>query len=176
MEQNNHAVEANAVNAATQEEVNNNESSASGIQTEDLLQVLQAKDAELEKIRQEKDNYKKGMLKAKGKLEDDDIDSEDMDSLIERKLNEKLLSSKEAQLAKEKDDAIKALVNRNKELETALKNRSQISSGTGAGNSVETTPIADNKLSAEQVKSLKAKGWTDEKIELFKMNLMKNKS
>lgn len=157
--------------AAVQSDV----SEAQGVSTDDLLAVIEAKDSELEKIRLEKENYKKGMLKAKGKLDEDDSDSEDIDAKIERVVAERLLGTKEAQLQAEKDTAFKALAKRNRELETALKNRSQISAGIGGGNNTESMPVSDHVLSADQVKSLKAKGWDDNKIELFKKNLLKNK-
>lgn len=170
-------VQNKAQSASAEQEVQNKVSTASEIQSEDLLEVLEAKDAELVKIREEKENYKRGLLKAKGKLdEDDDSDSPDIDTLIDRKVNEKFLASKETQLLKEKDEAIKALAKRNRELETTLKNRSQISTGVSQGTSEENVvKVSDNILSAEQIKSLKAKGWNDDKIELFKKNLQKNK-
>lgn len=174
MEKDTNAVEATAVTAATQEEVNQTESTASETHTEDFLEVLEAKEAELAKIREERDNYKKGMLKAKGKLEDDD-DQEDIEAKIERMVSEKILATREAELIKEKDDVIKALARKNAELTTALKNRSQISTGTGAGTNTEAQPVSDNVLSAEQIKSLKAKGWSDDKISRFRENLLKNR-
>jgi hypothetical protein len=53
--------------------------------------------AELEKIRQERDNYKEGMLKAKGKLKEkkeEDEDEEDNDEKINKLVDEKVNSLK----------------------------------------------------------------------------------
>lgn len=175
------AVEANAGEvvkaAASQEEVNNNASNASGVHSEDLLDVLAAKDEELKKIQNERDNYKRGLLKHKGKLDDsDDSDPEDLDTKVSRMVEDKLLASREVQILKEKDEAIKELARKNKELTTALQNRSQISSGVSSGSSEDTAmKVPDNILSTDQIRNLKAKGWDDAKIETFKKNLMKNR-
>jgi len=173
MSQDNTAVEEHVETAASQEGVETSASSAHEVQTEDFIAVLEAKDQELAKVRAEKDNYKRGLLKAKGKVEEED-DSEDIDAKIDRKVNERLLDSKEAQLIQEKENLLKQALKRNKELETALKNRSQISP-TGAGSHQETQAVSDNVISAEQIKNLKARGWNDEKITRFKENLLKQK-
>ena len=172
MSTDNTAVETSQ-SAAADTEVQKNASSASEMQ-EDLLAVLEAKDAELAKVREERENYKKGMLKAKGKIEEDDDSEEDLDAKIERKLAEKLLSSKEAEILKEKDSLLKKALLRTKELETALKNRTQINS-TGMGESSESSvKVSDNVLSPEQERTLRSKGWNDDKIARFKENLKKN--
>ncbi len=138
---------------------------------------LQAKDAEIAEIRVEKDNYRKGLLKAKGKLPDeDDISSndEDIDAKIDRKVQERLLATKEAQALAEKEALVKDLAKKNKELTLALKNRGQISSGTGQGsNQDQPESRVDKVLSNDQLNALKAKGWDDKKIETFKSNLNK---
>jgi len=154
------------VTAASQSDT----SDASEVSMEDYLSVIEAKDAELAKLRSEKDNYKRGLLKAKGKLdEDDESEPADLDTMIERKINEKLLSSKEDQVQREKDEAMKALAKQNRELLTALRNRSQISTGTGTGsNNDNQVKVSDHILSPDQEKNLRAKGWDDKKIELFK--------
>ena len=174
MSEENIAVEANVQHAAAEGGVEAKASNAPEMH-EDLLAVIEAKDAELLKVQTERENYKRGMLKAKGKIEDTGSEPEELDELIARKVEERLLATKEVQLAKEKDDAIKALAKRNKELELALKNRSQISN-SGVGNSSETIPVSDNVLSQDQIKHLKTvKGWSDAKIETFKQNLLKQK-
>lgn len=144
----------------------------------DYEALLAQKDAEIAQVRTEKDNYRKGLLKAKGKLpEDVDLDSstpEGMDALIDRKVQEKFLSTKEAQLHAEKEATLKAVLKRNKELEVALKNRGQISTTSGAGSNEDKAEVKTDKvLSADQINSLKAKGWDDKKIEAFKKNLNK---
>ena len=140
--------------------------------------LLAQKDAEIAKITEERENYRKGMLKAKGKLPEeselDDSAPEGMEALIDRKVQEKFLSTKEAQLQAEKDALIKATMKRNKELELALKNRGQITSTSGQGSNQDRPEgKVDNILSNDQINSLKAKGWDDKKIESFKKNMSK---
>ncbi len=159
------AVETKVEVAAPQQEV-------------DYEAVLAQKDAELAKVQEEKENYRKGMLKAKGKLPDeyssDNDAQEDLDEKIDRKVQERLLSTKEAQLQAEKDAAYKSLIKRNKELEVALKNRGQVTTSTGQGSNQEKTEgKVDDYLSNDQIAALKAKGWDDKKIEAFKANARK---
>ena len=137
---------------------------------------LQKKDAEIAKVREEKDNYRKGMLKAKGKLpeEDDNSSEEDLDSKIDRKVQERLLQTREAQVQSEKDALVLSLAKKNKELTLALKNRGQINTSSGQGSNQERPEgKVDNVLSNDQLASLKARGWDDKKIEEFKKNLNK---
>ena len=137
---------------------------------------LQKKDAEIAKVREEKDNYRKGMLKAKGKLpeEDDNSSEEDLDAKIDRKVQERLLQTREAQVQSEKDALVLSLAKKNKELTLALKNRGQINTSSGQGSNQERPEgKVDNVLSNDQLASLKARGWDDKKIEEFKKNLNK---
>lgn len=174
MEENNKGVESKIENAPTQ-----SETVATQTATEvDYEALLSQKDAELAKVREEKDNYKKGLLQAKGKLPKEDYmdnnQPEDMEAIIERKVNEKLLSTREAQIQAERDDALKSLLKRNKELEVALKNRGQITSTSAQGsNQDKPEGKTDNVLSNDQIKELKKRGWDDKKIENFKVNLKK---
>ncbi len=160
--------EAEAAAAKAKEEVN---------QPSEIEKQLAEKDALIEKLSTERENYKKGMLKAKGKLpkEDEEEDEEDIDAKIERKVQEKMLDTELAKAQKEKDDLLKKTLARMKELETAFKNRDQIAtSDTGSGSESKFT-VKDNVLSDEKLKQLKALGWNDKKIELFKKNLTKVK-
>lgn len=151
---------------------------AAPVQEVDYEALLKQKDEELLKVREEKENYRKGMLKAKGKLPDDaetdNQDHESVDSLIEKKVKETFLSTREAQIQAEKDAAIAALAKRNRELEVALKNRGQITSATPVGTNQEI-PVSkvDSYFSEEQIRSLKAKGYDDKKIERLKQNMIK---
>ncbi len=92
------------------------------------------------KLGEEKENYRKGMLKAKGKLPDEDDNSsndEDVDSKVKRLVQEEMLKSKEAQAIAEKDALVMNLARTNKELSLALKNRQGVSSQTGQGSNQE---------------------------------------
>jgi hypothetical protein len=144
----------------------------------DYEAVLKAKDEELAKVKEEKENYKKGLLKAKGKLPEDyqtDTDEpEDAESLTRRIVQETLLSTKEAQLQVEKDQALAAVLKRNKELELALKNRGQITSTSAEGSNQDKPEVnTDKYFSNEQIKALKAKGYDDKKIDILKKNMQK---
>lgn len=153
-------VKTNDQAASTGTEVENNGAGASsaneGVDLADAL--AQALERE-EKITKERDNYKEGMLKAKGKLPADDKTGEE----------------KQGADSPEVKSAIEKLLLRNKELETAATARSQIGSG-GQGASTDTTmKVGDNLLSEDQVKELKARGWDDVKIARFKVNLQKTR-
>jgi hypothetical protein len=144
----------------------------------DYEAVLAQKDAELAQVRTEKENYRKGMLKAKGKLPEDsqtdDEGTETQEQMFRRIAREERLSEKETQIQADKDNALKAVLKRNRELELALKNRGQVTS-TSAGGSNQDMPAGkvDNYFSNDQIASFKAKGWDDKKIETLKKNLLK---
>lgn len=112
-------------------------------------------------------------IKSQKPIEDEE-DSESLDILVDRKLNEKLAQSDLTQAQEEKEKLLKQALKRNKELETALKNRSQIVS-TGSGTSSEGMEVQDTSLSKEQLDNLKKRGWDDARIERFKKTLQKNK-
>jgi hypothetical protein len=166
------AVETKVETAATQQVV------ADQTTTEvDYEAILKQKDDELARVRTEKDNYRKGLLKAKGKLPDDyqsDTDDveEDLNAKVSRLVQEQLLTTKEAQIQAEKDSLITNLARKNKELNLALKNRANVTSTSAQGSNEDKPEVKnDNFFSADQINSLKAKGWDDKKIELFKKNM-----
>lgn len=149
-------------------------------QEEDLQAQLDATNAELEKVRIEKENYKKGLLKAKGKLPEEvipDEPEEDLETKIDRIVAQRLIESKETQLQKEKDEIFKKTLARNKELATALKNRSGIS-GIGSGTSNEGESINKPFWGKDQLEELRRKGFDvndPKKLETLKKNLQKVK-
>ncbi len=165
------AVETKVETAASQPE----QVTAPIVTEVDYEAELAKKDAEISKIAIERENYRKGLLKAKGKIPEEDDNSsneEDLDAKIDRKVQEKLLATKEAQALAEKDVLVTSLAKKNKELTLALKNRGQISSTTGQGsNQDKPEPKTDNILSNEQLSALRSKGWDDKKIDLFKQNM-----
>lgn len=144
----------------------------------DYEAVLAQKDAELAQVRTERENYRKGMLKAKGKLPEenyqDNDSSETQEEMVRRVTREEILTTKEAQLQAEKDATQKAAMKRIKELEVALKNRGQISQSSGEGsNQDKPEGKKDNYFSNEQIAALRAKGYDDKKIETLKKNMTK---
>ncbi len=141
----------------------------------DFEAELAKKDAVIQQIRTEKENYRRAYLKeAKGQPEEDDNSSkdEDLDARIDRKVQERLLATKEAQALAEKDALVIASAKKIKELTLALKNRGQISSSSGIGSNQDKPEARnDNVLSNDQISALKARGFDDKKIEEFKRNL-----
>lgn len=93
--------------------------------SQDTAAEMAAKDAEIARLAEERDNYRRAALKAKGKYreESEDVeDPEDIDALVERKVTEKLYDARLAQAAKEKEDLIQRTMRENTELRNALKN------------------------------------------------------
>jgi len=157
------ATETKTETIATQQEV-------------DYEALLKQKNEELAQVAKEKENYRKAYLKnvKPEEKESDSSSPEDMEAFIERKVQEKFLATKEAQLQAEKDLAITGLARRNKELEVALKNRGQITSTSAGGSNLDKPEVNTNPyFSNEQIQAFKAKGWSDEKIEMAKKNMQK---
>lgn len=130
----------------------------------DYPALIAQKDAEIAKIREERENYKKGMLVAKGKLPDDGSadDDETAEERTRRIVQEELLTSKEAQLLAERKDAESKLMKENAELRLALKNQN-VSTSSGSSTARETegateqTP-ASKFFSEAQLADLKKRG------------------
>lgn len=173
MSQETQAVETKAEVAATQPE----EVVTQSTTEVDYEALLTAKDEEIAKIAEERENYKKGLLKAKGKLPDEDDNSsndEDIDSKVKRLVQEQLLATREAQIQAEKEALIKEQAKKLKELTLALRNREQVTNVSGPGSNQDIPEgKVDSILSNDQLRSLKARGWDDKKIEQFKENLKK---
>lgn len=136
----------------------------------DYAAVIAAKDAELEKTRQDRDNYRKGLLKAKGKYEEQDEPDESQEEMFRRIAREEFAATREAQLISEKDSLIKQALKENAELKTAIRNRSNMVSAAGSAGP-ENEPMIDNFFSSEQLAYFKEKGWDKAKIERYKKNL-----
>ena len=146
------AVEKKVEPAVTQQET-----VATPSATEVDYEAILAENAkELAKVREEKENYRKGMLKAKGKLppeeDSDDQTSETSEEMVRRITREELLSTKEAQILANNDTTLKAVLKHNKELTLALKNRGQITQPSGEGsNQDKPEGKIDNYFSNEQI-------------------------
>lgn len=173
------STETKAVETKTETAASQSETVVTPTTTEvDYEAQLAAKDAEIAQVRTEKDNYRKGLLKAKGKLPDEEDNSsngdESEDARIARIVKEQLLSTREAQVIAEKEVLVQELAKKNKELTLALKNRGQVSSTTGQGSNEDRAEVkTDRVLSPEQLNALKARGFNDKMIEDFKKNLNK---
>lgn len=171
------AVETNDQKAATdQKGVETKNTDALGITGEDYEAVLIAKDAELKQISTERDNYRRGMLKAKGKLSEDE-DEKNVEGGIElmRQIaREEVLATRESILSAEKDVLIKKIARENSELKLAMKNKSQVSNASQGASNEDKITVKDNILTDTQLKDLKTRGFDDKMVERFKKNLTKN--
>lgn len=161
-------------------EVNKNPEDAStqGTGEVDYASLLAAKDAELAKVQSDRDNYRKGLLKAKGKDGTDDSkdavtdgNSVDIEALIEEKISERLSQSEEARIRQEKDALLKEVLRKNSEMALALKNRGQVASTVGGSNLDKDHVATETFFSAAQIEDLKAKGLDPEKV---KANYLKS--
>jgi hypothetical protein len=134
----------------------------------DIEVELAAVRTEKAKVEQERDNYKKGLLIAKGKREDDgtyepEPENSNLDDLIDRKVTEKLLSVREQELQKKEQDTINRLIKERNELKTALQAKtgmgnSAIGGGTGG------PEVQDSTFTKEQLAAMKARGLDPEKV------------
>lgn len=142
----------------------------------DFESELAKKDAELAQIRKEKDNYRKAYLKKAGGKEpdeDDNSSNEDGDEMMRRIVREEMLATRESEIQSDKDALVAASVKKIKELTLALKNRGQVTSNSGQGSNEDKPEVkVETVLSDTQLAGLKAKGWSDKKIEAFKKNLL----
>jgi hypothetical protein len=141
------AVEQKVEEAATQQE-------------KDMADILLETQEELAKTRDERNNYKTGLLKAKGKLSDEDLQAEE--DRIRAIAREEYLKTKEGDLAKKQDELIKQLAHENKELRTANRSKAGVTPVVPGAESKDATPPQNSPLSAELITKLKTeKGWTD---------------
>lgn len=131
---------------------------------------------ELDKISKDKENYRKGMLVAKGKMkpeETDEPDKEDIEAIIDRKVNEKLLASREAQAQAKLVELNKKLLKDKKELALALKNKAALSGSTFSGKGGTETEVKEQYFTPEQLAYFQKRKLDPEKV---KANYLKNKT
>lgn len=143
---------------------NTENAGAQPVVEKDVTDLLLENDAELQKVRVEKENYRKGMLKAKGKMSEEDMQAEE--ERVRAIARDEYLKSREGQLVKEKDDLLKKVIAENKELRQANRSKAGVTpQAAGGGSSQEITPPQNSPLSADLVSKLKnERGWTDEMI------------
>jgi len=126
------------------------------------------------KTAQERDNYRLGLLTAKGKIPEPAIPvDEDLETLVTKKVQETLLRTQEGSTQKAKEDLVKKVIQENKELKLALTNKTGIST-VSAGSSVAPSPSSSTSFwTKEQVETFKKRGLDPEKV---KENYLKYKS
>jgi hypothetical protein len=149
------------------EVINNGGQSASSGQ-KDPEQLLQEANARIAKLAEERDNYKRGMLMAKGKLDKDDDDNQqpDIREIAREEARAMLAETDFGKAVQERDELITRIAKENKELKLAIGNRP--GTGTSQGGNQESEKPKDNTLSEAQERDLRARGWDDKKIEHFK--------
>jgi outer membrane protein TolC len=125
--------------------------------------------ANLDKVAAERENYKKGMLAAKGKSDDDESEEDKIARIVE----EKLQGSTEAQLLKQKDEIAKRALQENKELKVALKNRTQIGASAGQGGG-QGGDVKTDFWTPEQLAYFKKRGIDPEKAKENYLKLKNN--
>ncbi len=126
-------------------------------------------------IARDRDNYRTGMLKAKGKIVESEFNDNDEDVTEEkmrRIANETLANSRLADIAREQDLIIKKALKENKELKLAQLNKTNIPPAS-VGTSNEGISVTSTSITPEQMAAFKARGWNDKDIERFKKNLQK---
>ena len=142
---------------------------------EEELAALQSQydnlEAEKARISAERENYRRGMLKAKGKLESDEYADLPEDDKIRALVREELLNTQELKVAKQNEELVKSLLKKNQEMATALKNRTNMTS-SGGSSAQESPDSKDHFWSAAQLADLKAKNLDPEKV---KKNVLKNR-
>ncbi len=143
------------------------------------IDPIVAKDAEIAKLTEERDNYKTVALKRLGKLPGDAnfVAGEQTELSVEETVRIALLDKEIEKARKEKETETARIVKENAELRLALKNRPSGSIGGGSG---ETLEVKDNILSESQIVAIRAKGERlkvkdlDAFVEKAKQNILKN--
>lgn len=135
---------------------------------------IAALEAEKSKLIEESANYKLGMLKAKGKIKEDEDLEETTEEMVRRISAETLANSRLAEIAREQDTILKAALKENKELKLANHNKTNVTPPASMGTHTESAPVADTAITPEQLSAFKARGWTDKDIERYKQNLRKH--
>lgn len=115
---------------------------------------IATKDAEIIKLKEERDNYKNVALKRLGKLPGDaefmKNADEDTGLTVEETVKQTLLDREIAKIEREKSDEIKSLQRKLSEANLALKNRPG-SGSIGGNDGGATVEVKDNVYSAEQL-------------------------
>jgi hypothetical protein len=143
-------VENNAVEQPVQ---NAPEVKPEASQENEAEKLLADKDREIEFLREKKEQYRKGMLKAKSKLEPEYDDSEDLESLVERKVQEKLFDAKIQEAEKQKDEILQKTLKENAELKQLAKSKGLMPFSMGS-NQDKPEVTSEDYFSPQQVEDL----------------------
>lgn len=131
---------------------------------EDYEAILAKKDEEIA-------NWKAAALKFKEKAKQG-VPNETEDERIQRIVDERLADSQLSKANADKDALIAKMTKDFKELKLAHLNKPGVPVATGSH--TESKPVQDTLITAEQLATFKAKGWSDQDIERYKKNFLKN--
>lgn len=116
------------------------------------------KDAEIARLKTERDNYKKVSLKRLGKLPNDaeflSDEAKESGLTTEETVKQILIDREISRVEQDKDIEIKRIQKENAELRLSLKNRPGSSIGSGSGGSSD---VKDNVFSEAQLADLRAR-------------------
>ena len=123
-------------------------------QEEDTSSLLRAQEEKIAKLAKERDMFRTGMFKYKNILKSESSEEEeDLEQTSEEKMRqivkEELAESELAKAVYEKETIIQKALKENKELKTALGNRSQLSNLPG-GSSQESADVKKEFFTEEQ--------------------------
>ena len=114
-------------------------------ETPDYEAMLREKDERIKKLALDRDNYRAGMLKYKKGKPDEESDDEDK---MRQLIRDELLNSDLAKAQEEKEALIQTMARENKELKTAMSNKSQMSTLPGGASQPED--VQGEELTADQ--------------------------
>ncbi len=132
---------------------------------------------EKEQAERDRDNYKKGMLAAKGKKSagDEEVtEPEDIETIVSRKVSEALKLKEQEDTRKRQEEFVKKIIKENSELKIARANKSQVGSGSASATPSEGSTVQTDKFfTQEQLDYFKSRKLDPEKV---KANMLKNKA
>lgn len=112
---------------------------------------LKSLQEQIAKISKERDNYRTGLLKAKGKIDGEETTPEEEEERIRKIVREENLNSELNRLNQEQALVIEKISKDNKELRVALQNRINVS-GTPSGGSQDKPEAKDSSYFSEEQK------------------------
>lgn len=137
---------------------------------------LAERDAEIAKLREERDNYKAAALQRRGKFPaDSEVLGEDFESFMEDKIKSVLADKEITKREQEKADEIRRITRENAELKLALKNSpgSSIGGDSGSSSNVKDNDFSPAQLEALKTRALRVKADPEKFIQAARDNLRK---
>jgi len=144
---------------------------------ETAIDPIAAKDAEIAKLSEERDNYRNVALKRLGKLPGDAefIDKDGTGMSVAEQVRIELLNREIAKAQEAKQSDIARITKENAELRLALKNRPSASIGGGSGESpieVKDAVFSDQQIAVLKATALRLKADPEKYIAEAKKNVL----